>query len=108
MRKMYLSSNSKEDAYSQSPGPVDGWMLEFWERRPDGASECALGCYHALAWDLGDGEGTSGESGKCSAKFLVKYIHKCYLTVSVLNINVTLMTTESHRYLQYTNACLVI
>lgn len=73
---MYLSSNSKEDAYSQSPGPVDGWMLEFWERRPDGASECALGCYHALAWDLGDGEGTSGESGKCSAKFLVKYIHK--------------------------------
>lgn len=76
MRKMYLSSNSKEDDYSQSPGPVDGWMLEFWERRPDGASECALGCYHALAWDLGDGEGTSGESGKCSAKFLVKYIHQ--------------------------------
>lgn len=57
MGKPCLSSNWKEYDYSQSPGRIleTGRMLAFWERRPEGPGECALGFYHILAWAIWDG-----------------------------------------------------
>lgn len=54
-----------------------------------------------------DGERTSGESGKCSSEFLVRYIHKMLSNnFCFQNINVTLTIAVSH-HIEYINICLV-